>query len=42
MECLNCGAPVLENGHCSQCGMNYKLLAKAYNTSNYYYNLGLD
>lgn len=42
MECLNCGAPVLENGHCSRCGMNYKLLAKAYNTSNYYYNLGLD
>ncbi|MGN0153870.1 MAG: tetratricopeptide repeat protein [Lachnospiraceae bacterium] len=42
MECLNCGAPVLENGHCSECGMNYKLLAKAYNTSNYYYNLGLD
>lgn len=42
MECLNCGAPVLENGHCSDCGMNYKLLKKAYNTSNYYYNLGLD
>lgn len=42
MECLNCGAPVLENGHCSDCGMNYKLLRKAYNTSNYYYNLGLD
>ncbi|MCM1157557.1 MAG: tetratricopeptide repeat protein [Bacteroidales bacterium] len=42
MECLNCGAPVLENGHCSECGMNYQLLAKAYNTSNYYYNLGLD
>ena len=42
MECLNCGAPVLENGHCSDCGMNYRLLEKAYNTSNYYYNLGLD
>lgn len=42
MECLNCGAPVLENGHCSECGLNYKLLEKAYNTSNYYYNLGLD
>lgn len=42
MECLNCGAPVLENGHCSSCGMNYELLAKAYNTSNFYYNLGLD
>ncbi len=41
-ECLNCGAPVLADGHCSRCGMNYKLLAKAYNTSNYYYNLGLD
>lgn len=42
MECLNCGAPVLTDGHCSECGMNYKLLEKAYNTSNYYYNLGLD
>ena len=42
MECLNCGAPVLENGHCSSCGMNYKLLEKAYNTSKYYYNIGLD
>ncbi len=42
MECLNCGAPVLENGHCSACGMSYELLAKAYNTSNFYYNLGLD
>lgn len=42
MECLNCGAPVLENGHCSNCGMSHRLLAKAYNTSGYYYNLGLD
>jgi len=42
MECLNCGAPVLENGHCSGCGMNHRLLEKAYNTSNFYYNLGLD
>ncbi len=42
MVCLNCGAPVLENGHCSTCGMNYELLSKAYNTSNFYYNLGLD
>lgn len=42
MECLNCGAPILENGHCSECGMSYQLLKKAYNTSNYYYNIGLD
>ena len=42
MECLNCGAPVLENGHCSRCHISYDLLAKAFNTSNYYYNLGLD
>ena len=42
MVCLNCGAPVLENGHCSRCHMSYDLLAKAFNTSNYYYNLGLD
>ena len=42
MVCLNCGAPVLEDGHCSQCHMSYNLLAKAFNTSNYYYNTGLD
>lgn len=42
MVCLNCGAPVLENGHCSSCHMSYNLLSKAFNTSNYYYNLGLD
>ena len=42
MECLNCGAPVLDDGHCSQCHMSYDLLAKAFNTSNYYYNIGLD
>lgn len=42
MECLNCGAPVLVNGHCRDCGMSYNLLEKAYNTSNYYYNIGLD
>lgn len=42
MECLNCGAPILKNGYCSECGLNDRLLAKAYNTSNHYYNIGLD
>lgn len=42
MVCLNCGAPVLDDGHCSRCHMSYNLLAKAFNTSDYYYNIGLD
>ena len=34
--------PELKNGYCSQCGMNLYVLKKAYNTSNYYYNLAYD
>ena len=40
--CPNCGAHVMKNGYCSGCGMHIEVLKKAYNTSNYYYNLAYD
>lgn len=43
MNCLHCGSPAVdETGYCRECGVNQLIVAKAYNTSNYYYNLGLD
>lgn len=43
MNCLHCGSPAVdETGYCRECGVNQHIIAKAYNTSNYYYNLGLD
>ncbi len=43
MNCLYCGSPAVdEYGYCRECGMNQRIIAKAMNTSNYYYNLGLD
>lgn len=42
MNCIKCKGPVLQNNYCSQCGVNTKYYKKAYNTSNYYYNQGLD
>lgn len=41
MNCLHCGAPVQENGICSNCGLNQSYLVRAWNTSQYYYNQGL-
>lgn len=40
--CLNCGAQVKKNGYCSACSMPQSVLKKAYNTSDYYYNIGYD
>lgn len=40
--CPNCGAQVRKNGYCSSCYMHIQVLRKAYNTSNYYYNIGYD
>ena len=40
--CSNCGAQVRKSGYCSACYMHIKVLRKAYNTSNYYYNIGYD
>lgn len=43
MNCLHCGSPAVdETGYCRECGVNQYIVAKAFNTSNYYYNLGLD
>ncbi len=43
MNCLHCGSPAVdETGYCRECGVNQRIAAKAFNTSNYYYNLGLD
>lgn len=41
MNCLHCGAPVLINDVCSECGLKQEYLIKAWNTSLYYYNIGL-
>lgn len=40
--CPNCGAQIRKNGYCSVCHMPIQVLYKAYNTSNYYYNVGYD
>lgn len=42
MKCLLCGSPVLANGYCSDCGLRQDYLKKAFNTSNYLYNIALD
>lgn len=42
MNCLHCGAPVLINDVCSECGLKQEYLVKAWNTSLYYYNVGLE
>ena len=41
MNCLHCGAPVLINNVCSECGLKQEYLIRAWNTSLYYYNEGL-
>lgn len=40
--CPNCGAQVKKTGYCSGCHMPYEVLKKAYNTSDYYFNVGYD
>lgn len=42
MNCLYCGAPVLISGVCSECGLKQEYLVKAWDTSIYYYNEGLE
>ena len=42
MNCLRCGAPLLINETCSECGISDALIKKAANTSNHYYNCALD
>lgn len=40
--CPNCGAQIKKTGYCSACHMHINVLRKAYNTSDYYFNVGLD
>ncbi len=42
MKCLNCGHMVNSQGWCSTCGIHHKYIEKAFNTADYYYNLGLE
>ena len=42
MNCLHCGAPVLINDVCSECGLKQEYLVRAWNTSLHYYNQGLN
>lgn len=42
VRCPNCGAQVKLNGYCSACYMPIRVIDKAYNTSDYYYNIGYD
>ncbi len=40
--CSYCGKPVGAGGYCTSCRLHQDFLAKAGNTSLYYYNIGLD
>lgn len=40
--CPCCGAQIKKNGYCSACDMPLSVISKAYNTSDYYYNIGYD
>ncbi len=42
MKCIKCGRNVGSDGFCTSCGFMNKHIAKAYNTSDYYYNIGLE
>ena len=41
-KCLYCGEPVSQNGYCTACRLNQGFLRKAFNTSEYHYNVALD
>ena len=42
MKCIKCGRNVGADGFCTCCCFNNKHVAKAQNTANYYYNIGLE
>ncbi len=42
MKCIKCGRNVGADGFCTACGFNNRHIAKAHNTANYYYNIGLE
>jgi tetratricopeptide (TPR) repeat protein len=41
-KCLYCGEPVSQNGYCTSCKLSQSFLKRAFNTSNYHYNIGLE
>ncbi len=42
MKCVKCGHNAGNDGFCTGCGFDNKHIKKAYNTANYYYNMGLE
>ena len=42
MKCIKCGRPVGVGRYCNACGFDNKHIAKALNTADYYYNIGLE
>lgn len=42
MKCVKCGRTVGADGFCTCCGFDNKHIARACNTANYYYNIGLE
>lgn len=40
--CPNCGAQIRKTGYCSACYMHIGVVRKAFNTSDYYYNVAYD
>ncbi|MDO4976493.1 MAG: tetratricopeptide repeat protein [Eubacteriales bacterium] len=42
MKCVKCGRNAGNDGFCTACGFDNKHIHKAYNTANYYYNIGLE
>ncbi|MDO5145873.1 MAG: tetratricopeptide repeat protein [Eubacteriales bacterium] len=42
MRCVKCGRNVGADGFCTCCGFENKHIAKACNTANYFYNIGLE
>ena len=42
MKCIKCSRPVGASRYCNACGFDNKHIAKALNTADYYYNIGLE
>ncbi len=42
LTCPSCGKRILKNGYCIGCNMHVDVTWKAFNTSDYHYNIGYD
>ena len=42
MKCFNCGAELTSSDYCSQCGADVSRYCRLFQTSNAYYNEGLE